>query len=322
MTVRTHAERGLLLAILLSAVTLVLEIAGGILSGSLALMSDAVHVLLDLLSLLLSYGAIRVALLPPTDTRTFGWHRVEVFASLINALTMLGASLWILYEAWGRYSMPVAVESGLLFAVASVGLVLNGISAVALHRGAVGDLNVRSAFLHVIGDTLSSVGVVAGAVVMAWAGWYRADAVISAGIGLVVLWGTGRILREALRMLLQETPPGLDAGKVSETIRAIEGVDRVHRLHLWSLCSHIPVLSAHVEVSPSHASRRGEVLEAIRARLRGEYNIEHVTLQPECGPECVFPTNPALAHGADNPGHDHAGGSTSPGNIRRRTGFI
>jgi cobalt-zinc-cadmium efflux system protein len=295
-TIRSKAERGLLLAILLSAVTLVLEIAGGILSGSLALLSDAVHVLLDLLSLLLSYGAIRVAMLPPTDTRTFGWHRVEVFASLTNGLTMLAASLWILYEAWGRYNHPVGVETGLLFVVAIVGLVLNGVSAAALHRGAEGDLNVRSAFLHVMGDTLSSVGVVVGAVVMAWTGWYRADALISAGIGLVVLWGTGGILREALRMLLEGTPPGLDAGKVSGTIRAVEGVDRVHRLHLWSLCSHIPVLSAHVEISSSHASRPGEVLEAIRAALRAEYRIEHVTLQPECGAECTLPTAPALRH--------------------------
>jgi len=311
-TIRTNAERGLLLAILLSAVTLVLEIAGGILSGSLALLSDAVHVLLDLLSLLLSYGAIRVASLPPTDTRTFGWHRVEVFAALINGLTMLAASLWILYEAWGRYNRPVAIETGLLLVVAAVGLVLNGVSAVALHRGAVGDLNVRSAFLHVIGDTLSSLGVVVGAVVMAWTGWYRADALISAGIGLVVLWGTGRILRDALRMLLEGTPPGLDAGKVSETIRAVEGVDRLHRLHLWSLCSHIPVLSAHVEISPSHVSQRREVLETIRAALRREYQIEHVTLQPECGPECTFPTATALSHEADIHDHDPAGGSPSP----------
>ena len=311
MTFRTNAERGLLLAILLSAVTMVLEIAGGILSGSLALLSDAIHVLLDLLSLILSYGAIRVASLLPTDTRTFGWHRVEVFAALINGLTMLAASLWILYAAWGRYNRPVVVESGLLFVVAAVGLVLNGVSAVALHRGAVGDLNVRSAFLHVIGDTLSSVGVVAGAVVMAWTGWYRADALISAGIGLVVLWGTGRILRDALRMLLEGTPPGLDAGRVSETIRVVEGVVRLHRLHLWSLCSHIPVLSAHVEISPSHASRRGEVLEAIRAALRREYGIEHVTLQPECGSECALPADAALMHEPDNHDHDSAGGSPS-----------
>ncbi len=309
-TTRSKAETGLLLAILLSAGTLVLEIAGGILSGSLALLSDAVHVLLDLLSLLLSYGAIRIATLPPTDTRTFGWHRVEVFAALINGLTMLAASLWILYEAWSRFNHPVAVESGLLFVVAILGLALNGVSAVALHRGTEGDLNVRSAFLHVIGDTLSSVGVVVGAVVMAWTGWYRADAVISAGIGLLVLWGTGRILREALRMLLEGTPPGLDAGKVSETIRAIEGVDRVHRLHLWSLCSHIPVLSAHVEISPSHASRSGEVLEAIRAALRTEYHIDHVTLQPECGSECALPTATALNHEAGD--HDPAGESPPP----------
>ena len=136
MTIRTNAEKGLLLAILLSAVTLVLEIGGGILSGSLALLSDAVHVLLDLLSLLLSYGAIRVASLPPTDTRTFGWHRLEVFAALINGLTMLAASLWILYAAWGRYHHPVAVESGLLFVVAAVGLVPErGLRHCASSRG-------------------------------------------------------------------------------------------------------------------------------------------------------------------------------------------
>lgn len=311
-TIRTHAERGLRLAIFLSAATLIFEIAGGTLSGSLALLSDAVHVLLDLLSLLLSYGAIRVASLPPTDTRTFGWHRVEVLAALINGLTMLAASIWILYVAWGRYNRPVAVETGLLLVVAAVGLVMNGVSAVALHRGGEGDLNVRSAFLHVIGDALSSVGVVVGAVVMAWTGWFRADALISAVIGLVVLWGTGRILRDALRMLLEGTPPGLDAGKVSETIRAVEGVDRVHRLHLWSLCSHIPVLSAHVEIFPSHASRRGEVLEAIRSALRRTYHIEHVTLQPECGPECAFPAPPALRHEEDNTNADTAGGSPSP----------
>ncbi len=310
-TNRTNAERGLLLAILLSAVTLILEIAGGILSGSLALLSDAVHVSLDLFSLLLSYGAIRVAALPPTDTRTFGWHRAEVFASLINGLTVLAASLWILYKAWGRYARPVEVESGLLLGVAVAGLVMNGVSAAALHRGAAGDLNVRSAFLHVIGDSLSSVGVVVGAVVMAWTRWYRADSLISAGIGLVVLWGTGRILRDSLRMLLEGTPPGLDAGGVSETMRAVEGVDRVHRLHLWSLCSHIPVLTAHVEISPSCAARRQEVLEEVRSTLRSRYGVGHVTLQAECGPECTPATVHSLRHEAAHSDVDRAGGCPS-----------
>ncbi len=307
-TNRTNAERGLLLAILLSGVTLVLEIAGGILSGSLALVSDAVHVLLDLLSLVLSYSAIRVASLPPTDTRTFGWHRVEVFAALINGLTMLAASLWILYEAWSRYNRPAVVDTDLLLVVAAVGLVMNGVSAAALHRGTAGDLNVRSAFLHVIGDTLSSVGVVVGAVVMAWTGWYRADAFISAGIGLVVLWGTGRILRDSVRMLLEGTPPGLDAGEVSEAMRAVEGVDRVHRLHLWSLCSHIPVLTAHVQISPSCAARRREVLEELRSTLRIRYGVRHVTLQAECGPECAPATIHALRHEAAQCDADRAGG--------------
>ena len=193
-------------AIALTLLTFVAEVAGGIWTNSLALLSDAAHVFLDLFALFLSLAAIKLAGFPASDTRTFGWHRMEVFASFINGASVFLIALGIFYEAWGRLFQPQEVKSLPMFIIASVGLAMNLVAAGALHQHSHDDLNVRSAFLHVVGDAAASVGVIAGGIVIYFTRWYVLDAVISMGIGLVIFWGAWRVLRESSHILHGRSP--------------------------------------------------------------------------------------------------------------------
>src|SRR5574340_645158 len=260
-------------AIELTAVTFVGEALGGIWTISLALLSDAAHVFLDLFALLLSLAAIKLAALPASETRTYGWHRTEIFASFINGVTILLIALGIFSEAWMRLLKPVAVNSLQMFVIAGVGLAMNLLAAFALYRHSHEDLNVRSAFLHVIGDAAASVGVIAGGLVMYFTGWYILDAVISVGIGFVIFWGAWRVLRESAHILLEGVPRGMSTQEVAVTIRTVEGVNDVHHLNLWTICSHILALSAHIDVEPAHKERQASVLRAIEELLLEKYHI-------------------------------------------------
>ncbi len=274
------------LAIGLTAITLVAEVAGGIWTHSLALLSDAAHVFLDLFALLLSLGAIRLAAQPASDTRSFGWHRAEVFASFINGVTVFLMAFGIFWEAWQRFAAPVPVKTVPMFIIATIGLVTNLIAAKALHLHAHDDLNVRSAFLHVIGDAAASVGVIAGGVIMYFTGWYALDALISVGIGCVIFWGSWRVIREAVHIFLEGVPRGLSVAGVADEIRGVEGVGEVHHLHVWTICSHILALSAHVDIQPGHKGRQARVLRQIEILLAEQFHITHTTLQVECT-QCV-----------------------------------
>lgn len=307
-------SRGFILAIALTAVTLVAEVAGGFWTNSLALLSDAAHVFMDLFALVLSLLAIRLASQPATDTRTYGWHRAEILASLVNGLTLLLIAVGILHEAWERLQHPEAVKSKEMFVIAVIGLVMNLAAAARLHRHAHDDLNVRSAFLHVIGDAAASVGVIAGGAIMYYTGWYAVDALVSAGIALIIVWGALRLLREAGHILLEGVPTHIDLNDVVARMQAVEGVNAVHHLHVWSICSHITALSAHIDLLPEHRLRQGEVTGAIEEFLEHDFHITQVTLQAECS-RCV--TGPVIqqlhhrprrsslcSHGHDH-GHDH-----------------
>jgi cobalt-zinc-cadmium efflux system protein len=217
----------------------VAEVIGGIWTNSLALLSDAAHVFLDLFALILSLAAIKLASYPVSDTRTFGWHRTEVFASFINGASVFLMALGIFYEAWGRLFNPQEVKSLPMFIIAAIGLAMNLVAAGALHSHSHDDLNVHSAFLHVIGDAAASVGVIAGGVVMYFTDWYVADAIISIGIGCVIFWGAWRVMREAAHILLEGVPRGLSTAEVAEAINGVEGVNAVHHMNLWAICSHI-----------------------------------------------------------------------------------
>ena len=281
-SIDTHISTRFKIAIALTAVTLVAEIVGGIWTNSLALLSDAAHVFLDLFALLLSLGAISLASLPASDTRTFGWHRTEVFASFINGITVFLMAIGIFYEAFQRLLQPEKVNSLPMVAIAVIGLFMNLLAAKALHSHSHDDLNVRSAFLHVIGDAAASVGVIAGGIIMYYTGWYLLDALISAGIGLIIISGAWRILRESVHILLEGTPRGLVLSEVADSIRKVEGVRDVHHLNVWTVCSHILALSAHVDIEQQYRERSSKVLQEIEHELLHHHHISHTTLQIEC----------------------------------------
>lgn len=287
MTHINHSiSRRLIFAIVLTSVTLIAEVVGGIWTNSLALLSDAAHVFLDLFALILSLAAIKLASIPASERHTFGFHRSEVFASFINGLTVFLMALGILYEAWLRFAAPEAVKSLPMLIIAVIGLVMNLLAAKALHSHSHDDLNVKSAFLHVIGDAAASVGVIAGGIIMYYTGWYQLDALISAAIGLLILAGAGRVLRDSTHILMEGTPHGLELKDVADSIQTIEGVQGLHHLNIWTVCSHILSLSVHVDIDTGNEERRGIILHAIEHLLAERFHITHTTIQMECA-TCV-----------------------------------
>lgn len=286
-----HEDRGLLdrgitrgfaIAISLTAVTLVAELVGGFWTNSLALLSDAAHVFMDLFALVLSLAAIHLAKFPASDTRTYGWHRAEIFASLINGTTLLLIGFGILHEAWGRLVHPEAVKSKEMFIIAVIGLVMNLVAAGRLHSHSQDDLNVRSAFLHVLGDAIASVGVIIGGIIMLYTEWFVLDALISMFIVLIIGWGAIRILREAGHILLEGVPGHIDINKLVDRMRSVAGVKNVHHLHVWSICSHITALSAHIDVEPDYRLHQGQIIGTLEQLLDHDFHITHTTLQGEC----------------------------------------
>lgn len=304
-------------AIFLTGATLIAELAGGIWTNSLALLSDAAHVFLDLFALLLSLGAIKLASYPPSDTRTFGWHRMEVFASFINGSTVFVIAAIICYEALGRMVHPEEVKSLPMMLIAAVGLAMNLVAAGALHSHSHDDLNVRSAFLHMVGDAAASVGVIVGGVVMYFSRWYLLDAIISVAIGCVIFWGSWRVVRESVHILLEGVPRGIEVSRVAEAIREIEGVEDVHHLNIWTICSHILALSAHVVVPPSFRGEHGGMLKKIEEQLFERFHISHTTLQlessrcTEAGSTKEFRHRPRATSGSHEHAHRHGHGGCS-----------
>lgn len=275
-------SRKLLLAIGLTVITLIAEIIGGIWTNSLALLSDAAHVFMDVFALSLSLLAIRFSARPATERRTFGLHRLEILASLINGVTLLLIAAGIIYAAAGRLLHPEAVKSREMFVIAVIGLVMNLLAARLLHQHHGADLNVRSAYLHVLGDAAASVGVIIGGIVMLYTGWYVIDALISIAIALLIAFGALRLLREAGHILLEGVPSHIDLARLVASMQAIDGVVSVHHLHLWSVCSHITVLAAHVDLDAAGRERSREILVALEELLGRDYHIRYTTLQLEC----------------------------------------
>ena len=317
MSAEQHLDKSiagrLTYAIILTFLTLVAEVVGGFWTNSLALLSDAAHVFLDLFALILSLVAIRLASYPASDTRTFGWHRTEVFASFINGASVFLIAIGIFYEAWGRMFNPQEVKSLPMFIIAIVGLAMNLISAGALHSHSHDDLNVRSAFLHVIGDAAASLGVIVGGVVMYFTHWYILDAIISVAIGAVIFSGAFRVLRESTHILLEGVPRGMDLAEVAGAIRSVEGVNDVHHLNLWTICSHIIALSAHIDVEPEFKGQQAGVLREIEELLLDRYHISHTTLQVECTMCIEAPVLKDLRHRPRKGGHGHGHGHTHHG---------
>jgi cobalt-zinc-cadmium efflux system protein len=278
-------ERRFLIAIGLTAIILLAEAAGGIWTHSLALLSDAAHVLLDLFAIALSYLALRLSALPPDDRHTYGYHRLEVLAALANGLTLLVVAGGILWESYERWQFPQAVRSLEMLVIAIVGLLVNVAVALLLTARANADttrradLNVRSAALHAMSDAVSSVGVIAAALIIALTGWQQADALAGALIGLLILLGAGRVLRSSLHILIEGTPEGMSVFEVGEVMTGTPGVCEVHDLHVWSLCSSHVALSAHIMHESSDPRAQMATLREMRARLQQRFGITHTTVQ-------------------------------------------
>lgn len=298
--------KGFIIAIGLTAVTLIAEVAGGLWTNSLALLSDAAHVFMDLFALGLSLAAIHLAKFPASDKRTYGWHRAEIFASLINGATLLLIAFGILGEAWDRLLHPEAVKSKEMFIIATIGLLMNLIAASRLHGHSHDDLNVRSAFLHVIGDAIASVGVIVGGVIMLYTEWFVLDALISMVIVVIIGWGAIRILREASHILLEGVPSHIDISEVVARMRGVDGVNDVHHLHVWSICSHITALSAHIDIEPNFRLRQSEIIGTLEQLLEHEYHITHTTLQGECSSCTTGPVIQQLHHRPKKNGPTHS----------------
>jgi cobalt-zinc-cadmium efflux system protein len=267
---------------LVFAITLaimVAEVVAGLISGSLALLADAGHMLTDVAGIGLALVAIRLSARPASDDRTFGWYRLEILAALINAVLLFGVALYILIEAWRRLSVPPDIRSGLMLAVAAVGLVANALSARLLMEGQRDSLNMRGAYLEVVGDLLGSIAVIVAGVVIAIWGLQIADPIASAAIGLLILPRTWRLLREAVDVLLEATPKGVDLEEVRRHILEMNGVSDVHDLHAWTITSGMNVVSAHVVVEPG--ADGSHVLDRLGDCLSGDFDIEHSTFQIE-----------------------------------------
>jgi cobalt-zinc-cadmium efflux system protein len=278
----THASRhkGRLQAVLALTVSfLAVELAFALWTGSLSLLADAVHLLADVGGVLLSLVAIWFAERPATATKTYGYYRVEILAALINGVALCVLGLFILWRAYERLWMPTAVPGGPLMAVALGGLIVNLVCLRLLHAGAHESLNVRGAYLEVLGDALSSGAVLAAGAVIALTGWAYADPIAAAVIGLLILPRTGSLLSQAVNVLLEGVPPHLDLGEIEQAMAAVPGVRRVHDLHVWTLTSGREAMSAHVVAgAPVEADR---LLQDLHLVLHARFGIDHTTIQIE-----------------------------------------
>jgi cobalt-zinc-cadmium efflux system protein len=275
---RAHPVRALRLALGLTGVLFVAEVVGGFLSNSLALLADAGHMLADVGALGLSLFVAWFSRQPASAQKTFGYLRWEILAALINGATLLAISAMILWEAVARLRAPEAVASGTMLGVAVAGLVVNIVSARILHGSAHGSLNIRGAYLHVLGDLLGSVGTVGAALVVRATGWLPADPIASIVTTLLIIGGSWRLVRDSVDVLLESVPPHISLDAVRARLAAIEGVTDVHDLHVWSVTSGLVAMSAHAVVPDIGLQQRA--LEAMNRAMR-EMGIAHVTVQLE-----------------------------------------
>jgi cobalt-zinc-cadmium efflux system protein len=263
----------------MTATYMIAEVIGGLVTGSLALLADAAHMLTDVGGLALALLAIRFAAREATPQRTFGYLRMEVLSALANAVVLLLLTVYILYEAYQRFLSPPEVLSGPMLIVACIGLVVNLVSMWLLSSGSSESLNVKGAYFEVLSDMLGSIGVIVAALLMMWKGWALADPIIGAGIGLFIVPRTWSLLSQVTHILMEGTPPNVDIGAIEKKLLAIPGSVAVHDLHVWTVTSGFDAMSCHLVVADMSAGR--EALREARNLMKAEYGIEHTTIQVE-----------------------------------------
>lgn len=280
---RVHQNsRRLFFALSLTGLIFIAEVIGGLWTGSLALLSDSAHVFMDMFALGLSYLAIRAAALPSDDRHTYGYHRMQVLAALVNGATLLLISFEIMREAINRFQNPEPVIAGPMLIIAIIGLAVNIIVALVLREHDHDDLNTRSAFLHVVGDALASVGVIIASIAILLTGQLWIDPLISVLISILILFSSGRLLKETVHILAEGMPDGMTASGVTDTIKSVAGVAEVHDLHIWTVSPGFIALSAHVVLADQTLSLADGIMAEIKATLASQYGIDHTTIQFEC----------------------------------------
>jgi cobalt-zinc-cadmium efflux system protein len=299
--------RTLVWSLAATVVFVIFELVAGVRAHSLSLISDAGHNATDALALLLALFAVFLHAKPADESRTFGYHRAGVLAAFVNALTLVILSAWILYESWVRLINPVRVDESVMLWVAAAAMILNGGIMWGLHVTGEKDINIRGAFVHMLGDLLGSAAIVAGALIIRATGWFRIDAVLSVAISLLVVWTAWDIIRESLNILLEGLPRGLDLGVVAGAIASVDGVLDVHDLHIWSLGSSSSALSCHVLIEDMPPSQSDGILHGLNHLLGERFHVHHTTIQFEhvscaiSGTGCVIPVDCTHHHQ-----HDHA----------------
>ncbi len=279
MNEKRDSRKSLILALGITATWFLIELLGGIYTNSLALLADAAHMLADLAALGLSLFALLISTRPATHEKTFGYLRAEILAALANGIFLVLIGIYIFYEAYRRFLSPPEVRSVPMLIVATTGLAANLVTASLLYRTQHENLNVRGAFLHVIGDTLGSLGaIIAGVIMVIWR-WYLADPIVSITVALLVVYSSWQLVRESVDVLLEGTPRHLNIANILMDLGSVSGVRSVHDLHVWSITSGMPAMSCHIVLRPDVDAPA--VLAALSRIMREKYQIEHTTIQIE-----------------------------------------
>jgi cobalt-zinc-cadmium efflux system protein len=274
--------RRMALALFITLAFVCVEAIAGIIANSLALLTDAAHNFTDVIALALSWYAVRLTLRPANSGKTYGYHRAGILIALFNSTTLVIIALGIFYEAYQRLLNPPQVEGGLMTAVAALAFIVNLGTALLVKPGSDRDLNQRSAFIHLAGDALSTLGALIAGVLIMLTGWYVLDPLVSVLIGLLIMWNAWLIIRESVEILLEGTPRDIDMPAMVAEIQQVPGVRGVHDLHVWSITQNMRALSAHVLVDDEPISVGATVQQRINELLHIRYNIAHATLQLEC----------------------------------------
>jgi cobalt-zinc-cadmium efflux system protein len=290
-------------SLFLTIVFVGVEVIGAIKSGSLALLSDAGHNVTDSLALMLAWFGFYLQGKPADEVKTYGYHRAGVLAAFVNAIVLLALCAWILYESWQRLLAPQPVDEVIMIGVAAAGMGVNGLIMYWLRPASRHDVNIRSAFIHMLGDFLGSLAIIVGAVGIRYTGWLQIDPLLSAGIAMLIVWAAWDILKETLNILLEGLPRGLSLKQVMGALEEIDGVLDVHDLHIWSLGSSVHALSCHVLIADVPVSESNATLKRINRLLAERFHIHHTTIQFEhtacglAGNGCVIPADGMHPHG-------------------------
>ncbi len=295
-------RRDLLIALSITILMMIAEAVGGWLSNSLALLSDAGHMLTDNFALLLSFFAMKFATMPATERKTFGFYRLEILAALLNGIVLVVLSIYIIYHAYLRMIHPQPVAGKLMLVIAIIGLVANIVGAFFLYKHSHANLNIRGAYLHIVGDALSSVGVVIGGIIILYTGWYLIDPILSIMISLVIIYGSWALVRESVNILLEAVPAHIDIDAVASEIAKVQGVREAYHIHVWTITSGVYAMSAHVLIEDRLVSGSRNIVDDIRNMLSNKFNVVHSTIQIECdrcdmGQVCSLPAGNYLKNG-------------------------